>query len=373
VLLVGALLFTRTFWNLATADVGHTTEGIVAMDFDLRRTRITPDAEPGYHQRLLERVRAIPGVRGASAVSITPMSGSGWNQGLVIDGKVQQGFPNVNQVSPNYFELLDIPMKAGRTFSEQDSLSTPRAAVVNAAFVAKYLPEGSPIGRTIHFDGRADEPSPPMHIVGIVGDTKYNNIRTEPGPIVYLAYSQDPNPGLSFTAIARARSPEMSLAQATVDAARDISGDILVVTTSLQQPINDSLTRERLMAMLSGFFGGLAVLLAAIGLYGVMSYMVAQRRQEIGIRMALGAGRGRVLSMVLRESLALVVIGVVLGAGLAYFAGRYTETLLFGLTATDPLTITLAVAGLALTGAAASAFPAWRAARVEPTTALRQG
>lgn len=164
----------------------------------------------------------------------------------------------------------------------------------------------------------------------------------------------------------------MPLAQAAVKAASDISGDILVVTTSLQQPIDDSLTRERLMAMLSGFFGGLAVLLAAIGLYGVMSYMVAQRRQEIGIRMALGAGRGRVLSMVLRESLVLVVIGVVLGAGLTYFAGRYAEALLFGLTSTDPFTIAIAVSGLALTGAAASAFPAWRAARVEPTTALRQ-
>lgn len=373
VLLVGALLFTRTFWNLATADVGHTTEGVVAMDFDLRRTRITPDAEPGYHQRLLDRLRAIPGLKGASAVSITPMSGSGWNQGLVIDGKAQEGYPNVNQVSSNYFELLDIPMKAGRTFNKQDSLSSPRVVVVNDAFVAKYFPETNPIGRTVHFDGRPDDPAPPMHIVGIVGDTKYNNIRAEPGPIMYLAYSQDPNPGLSFSAIARAQNPDMPLAQAAVKAASEISGDILVVTTTLQQPINDSLTRERLMAMLSGFFGGLAVLLAAIGLYGVMSYMVAQRRQEIGIRMALGAGRGRVLSMVLRESLVLVVIGVVLGAGLAYFAGRYTETLLFGLTSTDPFTLTVAVAGLALTGAAASAFPAWRAARVEPTTALRQG
>ena len=147
---------------------------------------------------------------------------------------------------------------------------------------------------------------------------------------------------------------------------------MLVSVTELEHQISESLGRERLMAMLSGFFGGLALLLAAVGLYGVMSYMVQQRRQEIGIRMALGAGRGRVLRMVLRESAVLVTTGVAAGAAIAIFSSRYAESLLFGLTPNDPLTIALSVTGLAMVGAAASLIPAWRAARVEPTTALRE-
>jgi predicted permease len=379
VLLVGALLFTRTFWNLAHADVGFTTEGVVALDFDLRRSNVPPDTQPALHERLLSEVRAIAGLTGASAVAITPMSGSGWNQNIVIDGTVQEGYPNaggrsyINEVSGNYFDLLDIPLRAGRTFDERDTLSSTRALIVTEAFVARYLPGVAPIGRTIHFEARHDDPQPPMQIVGVVGDSRYRLLREAPGPIMFLAYSQDPNPGASFTAVVRTAEPSMPLARAAVAAASRVRGDILVTATALQTPITDSVARERLMATLSGFFGVLAVLLAAIGLYGVMSYMVAQRRQEIGIRMALGAGRGRVLSLVLREALVLLAIGVAAGTGLAMLAGRSTETLLFGLSPTDPLTLVASVAGLAAIGALASAVPAWRAARVEPTTALRQG
>lgn len=373
VLLVGALLFTRTFWNLANADVGFSTDGVVAVDFDLRRSRLAPEAQPAFHRALLDRVRAIPGLQAASAVSITAMSGSGWNQSIVIDGKVQAGYPHVNQVSDNFFALLDIPLKKGRTFTERDTVESPRVVVVNEAFVARYFPGADPIGRTVTLEGRPEEANPPMEIVGVAADTKYNDIRDERDPIMYLAYTQDPNPGPSLSTIVRSPLATSALTQATVAAASQLSGDVLVTTYPLQQPIDDGLARERMMAALSGFFGMLAVLLAAIGLYGVMSYMVAQRRQEIGIRMALGAGRGRVLSMVLREALVLVVIGVAAGAGLAIMAGRSAETLLFGLTPTDPVTIVSSVAGLALIGALASLVPAWRAARVEPTTALRQG
>ncbi len=373
VLLVGAVLFTRTFWNLAHADVGMTLEGVVAMDFDLRRSRIAVEQEPVFHQQLLERVRQIPGVRGASAVSITPLSGSGWNQSLVVDGKVQEGYPNVNQVSGNFFELLDIPLKSGRTFDEREALGAPRTVLVNDAFVSRYLPGRDPIGRTFHFENRRGDPTTPLHVIGVVADTKYSNIRADMGPIVYMAYSQDPNPGASFSAVVRTAQPGLSLAVAAVRTAAEVQGDILVVTTPLETPIVNGLARERLMATLSGFFGVLAVLLAAIGLYGVMSYMVAQRRQEIGIRMALGADRGRVLSLVLREALVLVVVGVTAGAGLAFVASSSAETLLFGLAPHDPLTMVASVIALAVIGAIASVIPAWRAARVEPTTALRQG
>lgn len=373
VLLVGALLFTRTFLNLAHADVGFVTDGVVAVDFDLRRTRLAPDAQPAFQRTLLERVRAIPGVQGASAVSITPMSGSGWNQSIVIDGKVQEGYPNVNQVSENFFDLLQIPLRKGRAFTERDTVESPRVTVVNEAFVARYFPGVDPIGRTVVFEARRGETNPPLQVVGIVGDTKYSDIRDERGPIMYLAYTQDPNPGPYLSTIVATVLTPAAVTQATAAAAAHLSGDVLVTSYPLRQPIDNDLARERMMAALSGFFGALAVLLAAIGLYGVMSYMVAQRRQEIGIRMALGAARGRMLSMVLREALVLVVIGVAAGAGLAMLAGRSAETLLFGLTPNDPVTIVSSAVGLALIGALASLLPAWRAARVDPTTALRQG
>lgn len=371
VLLVGALLFTRTFWNLASADVGHRLDDVVAVDFDLRRSRIAPEDQPVFQQQILDRVRAMPGIEGSTPVSITPMSGSGWNQSIVIDGVVQEGYSWVNQVAGNYFSLLDIPLLKGRTFDERERLGAPRGLIVNQAFVDRYLPKGEPLGRTILFEGRADDPAPPMHIIGVVANTSYNDVKREAGPIMYLAYAQDPAPGPYLTTLVRATQPASAINRAAVQIANQTSGDILVTTTPLATPINDGLARERMMASLSSFFGILALLLAAVGLYGVMSYTVTQRRQEIGIRMALGAGRGRVLSMVLREALILVVVGVVIGTALAMAVGRYADALLFGLTSSDPLTIGAAMVGLALVAALASLVPAWRASRVEPTTALR--
>lgn len=372
VLLVGALLFVRTFRNLATVDVGFRTEGVVAADFDFRRANVTRDGQHEFQRQLLERVRAMPGIIGATPVSIVPVSGSGWNQGLVIDGKPQEGYPNVNQVGGEYFDLLGIPLTSGRTFNERDTPASPRVAVVTSTFVERYLKGSDPLGRVFYFETGPGEPNPPMQVVGVVADTKYSDVRTEHEPLVYLAYSQDPAPGASLTTLVRRAGEGINITREAVALAGTVNTSMLVTVTDLEAQMNESLGRERLMAMLSGFFGGLALLLAAVGLYGVMSYMVEQRRQEIGIRMALGAGRGRVLRMVLRESAVLVTIGVALGAGLALLSSRYAESLLFGLTATDPLTIGLSVAGLALIGACASLIPAWRAARVEPTTALRE-
>jgi predicted permease len=321
---------------------------------------------------MIERVRALPGVTGATPVGIVPVSGSGWNQTLMIDGKRQENYPNINQVGSDFFALLDIPFTAGRTFSDADTPQSPRMAVVNQAFVDRYLSDRDPLGRIFHFEVGPGEIDRPMQVVGVVANTKYSGLRQDTGPIIFLNYAQDGEPGAAVTALVRLARPGTPITRELVSVANTANPSILVTATNLDTQIADSLVRERLMAMLSGFFGMLAVLLAAIGLYGVMSYMVAQRRQEIGIRMALGAGRGRVLRMVLSESAVLVVIGVAAGAGLAVFASRYATSLLFGLTPNDPITIAFAVAGLALIGCASSFLPAWRAARVEPTTALRE-
>jgi predicted permease len=372
VLLVGALLFVRTFQNLASVDVGFTTNGVVAANFDFRRANLPPDTHPEFHRAMIERVRAVPGVAGATPVFIVPVSGSGWNQALIVDGKVQEGYPNINQVGRDFFTLLDIPITAGRTFSETDTPESPRMAVVNQAFVAKYLSDRDPIGRVFRFERGPGEVDRPMQVVGVVGNTKYSGLRQATGPIIFLNYAQEAEPGASVTALVRLARPGTPIVRELVSVAGAANPNILVTTTNMDTLIDDSLVRERMMAMLSGFFGMLAALLAAIGLYGVMSYMVAQRKQEIGIRMALGAGQGRVLRMVLGESSLLVIIGVVAGAGLAVYASRYAKSLLFGLTPNDPVTIVAAVAGLALIGCAAAFLPAWRAARVPPTTALRE-
>ena len=371
VLLVGALLFVRTFQNLASVDVGFTTAGVVAVDFDFRRANLPADTHVAFHQSMIERIRAVPGVAGATPVSIVPVSGSGWNNTLIIEGKRQEGHPNINQVGSNFFALLDIPFKAGRTFSDADTPESPRVAVVNQAFVDKYMSDRDPMGRVFHFELGPGANDTPMQVVGVVANTKYSGLRQATGPIIFLNYAQEPEPGASVTALVRVARPGAPITRELVSAASAVKPNILVTARNLDEQIGESLVRERLMAMLSGFFGMLAVLLAAIGLYGVMSYMVAQRRQEIGIRMALGAGQGRVLRMVLSESAVLVVIGVAAGAGLAVFASRYAKSLLFGLTPNDPFTIVLAVTGLALIGCASSFIPAWRAASVAPTTALR--
>ncbi|MEO6223119.1 MAG: ABC transporter permease [Vicinamibacterales bacterium] len=372
VLLVGALLFVRTFQNLATVNVGFTTAGVMSVDFDFRRANVAPEAQVEFQRLLMEQVRALPGIIGATPVSIVPISGTGWNQSVVIDGKTQTGHPNVNQVGGEYFTLLDIPLTSGRTFNEHDTPASPRAAVVTRTFVDRYLQGGDPIGRVFSFETGPGEPSPPMHVVGVVADTKYSDVRTDTAPLIFLAYSQDPSPGASLTTLVRVARPGTSITREAVALANRIHSNMLVSVGDIERQMSEALGRERLMAMLSGFFGGLALLLAAIGLYGVMSYMVQQRRQEIGIRMALGAGRARVLRMVLGESAVLVTIGVVAGAGLAIFASRYAKSLLFGLTPNDPVTILAAVIGLGVIGCAASFIPAWRAARVEPTTALRE-
>jgi predicted permease len=372
VLLVGALLFVRTFQNLATVDVGFTTAGVVSADFDFRRSALAPEGQREFQRQLLERVQALPGVKGATPVSIVPVSGSSWNRGLTINGEPQEGYPYINGVGGEYFAMLDIPLRAGRTFTDQDTPTSPRVAVVNSAFVERYIKNGDPIGRVFHFEVGPSEPNPPIQIVGVVTNTKYADVRADISPLVFLSYWQEAEPGTSLTTLVRVANSDANITRQAVALAAGVGSNLLVTVTNLEDQMGTALARERLMATLSGFFGGLALLLAAVGLYGVMSYMVAQRRQEIGIRMALGAGRGRVLRMVLNEAAALVVVGVAAGAGLAVLASRSAESLLFGLTPNDPVTIALAIGALAVIGAAASVIPAWRAVKVEPTTALRE-
>jgi putative ABC transport system permease protein len=338
----------------------------------LRHTRIEPDARLAAHAEILDRVRRLPGVSAAAEAFIPPMSGSSWNQPIVIGGAVQKGTVHFNQVSGEYFALMGMPVIAGRTFESGDRLGAPKAAIVNHAFVQRYFPGTAPLGRTFQFEPSGAGPQPDFHVVGVVKNTKYVDLREEFMPIVYLAASQDAEPGPALSLVVRSDLPPGSLTPSVTRAITAAAPGASVTYYTVSGSIRESLRTERLMASLSGFFGGLAMIIAVVGLYGVMSYLVTRRRGEIGIRMALGADPRAVVRMVLTESGVLVAVGIVAGGILAIVLSRWAQALLYALKPWDPPSFALAAATLALVSLAAAWVPARRASRVSPATALRE-
>jgi predicted permease len=375
VLIVGAMLFVGTVRNLSTLDPGFRYDAVLVADFDTRAARVAPDHQPEFQRQLRDRVTAIPGVEGVADALIEPASGSVWNDRVIVDGVKQQKISNENHVSPGFFKLLETPLLAGRDFDERDVPGAPMVAIVNESFADTYFHRKDAIGRTFRFEVSPGAPDPTYQIVGIVRNTKYSGLREDLGPVAYFPEAQMPEPDPQLAGVivlVRSRLPLSSLSASITAAARDVSPAMLVRYRSLTDDIRQSFLRERLVATLSAFFGVLAVLLAVIGLYGVMSYMVARRRNEIGIRMALGADPGDVTRMVMRDAMKLLAAGLAAGILLALASAQTAKALLFGVTATDPATLALAAVTLGGVAAAASYLPAWRASRLSPTQALRE-
>src|SRR3954452_25274300 len=371
VLIVGAMLFGRTLGNLAHVDPGFRPDGVVAVDADFKRTRIQPEGRRQAYEQLIERLRALPGIRAVAEASHPPLAGSVWNQTIAVGGVVKDGLVYFNQVSGEYFEVLDSAVIAGRTFDSRDRRGAPKVAMVNQSFVRRYFPDGSAIGESFQFEPSPEGPQPVFRIVGVVKDAKYVDLREEFRPVAYLAASQDEQPGDSLSLVVRSELPTTSLAPAITGAITDTIPGAFVACYPLTGYITQSLKTERLMASLSGFFGLLALIIAVVGLYGVMPYLVTRRRIEIGIRMALGADPGAVVRMVLAESSVLVGLGVVAGVLGAIIASRWVHTLLYGLEPWDPSSIAIAAGTLTLVSLIAAWLPARRASRVAPTVALR--
>jgi predicted permease len=267
---------------------------------------------------------------------------------------------------------MGTPLLAGRDFDDRDSLSTPGVAIVNETFARRYFGAVNPVGRRFRVEANAGEADPLYDIVGLVKDAKYYNLRESFRPTAYLPAAQDRDPGPYASFMVRSSGPLRSVMSAVKQAVGEVHPAIGIEFRGMSAQVRESLLRERLMATLSGFFGGLAGLLAAIGLYGVLSYMVARRQNEIGVRMALGADAGAILAMILREAAALVSSGLLAGVILAMAAATTAETLLFGLQPHDPWTISVAAATLAAVALLAGGIPARRAARLDPTVALRE-
>ncbi len=372
VLIVAAMLFGRTLANLAHLDPGFRPDGVVAVEVDFKRAGIQPDSRRQAYEQLLDRLRALPGVRAVAEASNPPLSGSVWNQTIAVHGIVKDGTVYFSQVSGEYFDALETPVIAGRTFDAHDRRGAPKVAVVNQSFVRRYFPDRSPIGERFQFEPSAQGPQPDFRIIGIVKDAKYANLREEFKPTAYLAASQDEQPGPLLSMIVR---PDNSTTAPTAAMTRAIIQTVpgaFVTYYTLTGFITESLKTESLMASLSGFFGLLALIIAIVGLYGVMSYLVTRRRVEIGIRMALGAEPGAVVRMVLAESSVLVGLGVIAGVVVAVIASRWVHALLYALEPWDPSSLAVAAGTLTLVSLIAAWLPARRASRVAPTIALRE-
>ena len=373
VLLVGALLFVRSLQNLLALDAGFRGEGLLVTGIDAFRLNYNAARRAALYRELMDRIRATPGVQFAAEASIIPISGNRWNDMITIPGQKDGGnmITNFAAVSGGYFQTLGSPLLAGRDFNDGDSLSSPTVAIVNQAFVGKFFKGANPIGKTVRIVNGPGEPVQAYQIVGLTKDAKYQSLRDDFSPTVFVDAAQKEADTGQFFII---RSSEQlgpllsSLKQTIVSVNPSLSFEF----QTFHSQVEDSLLRERLMATLSGFFGLLAAALATIGLYGVISYMVARRRNEIGIRIALGAGRWQVLGLVLGEAGRLVAIGLVIGIALAVAAAQAAGSMLYGLKPHDPATIVMAVLLLAIVAAPASFLPARRAARLEPMIALRE-
>jgi putative ABC transport system permease protein len=373
VLLVGSLLFVRSLRNLLTLDPGFRQDNTIVASLDLSRDNIPIPQRQEFKRDLLERVRAVPGVDAAADASVVPVSGYGWNENIWIAGdEKRQGLSRFDRVSPGYFATMKTELLDGRDFDNRDTATSPRVAIVNETFARKLLNGENPIGKTFRIDAWVGAPSPMYQIVGFVKDAKYEDLREEPRAIVYVAQMQDDRPDNDPQFVIHSSMPPASVVPAIKEAIMQSAPEAIIDFGMLQTQIRDSLLRERLMATLSGFFGVLAVVLATIGLYGVISYTVARRTNEIGLRVALGAQRSDVVGMIMREAGTMLLIGLAVGTVLTLAVARAAESMLYGLKPHDPLTLTLAVVALTLVAAVASFLPAHRAARLDPMAALRE-
>ncbi len=369
VLLVGALLFVRSFYNLITFNPGMREAGVTLAFLSFPHANLPREGRAEFKRQLLNEVRSVPGVLNAGTITNVPLIGGSWGHHIRIGSA--EGDSKFTWASPGYFETMGIPILQGRGFTDRDTASSTRVAVVNPAFVRRFLNGANPIGQTLRTSPEPNYPSTVYQIVGIIPDTKYESLRGETPPMIFAPASQYPADGPWTAMMIRSNLPQAVLADSLRHRIAEKHPDIIFRCNAFDAEIQNGLVRERLMAMLSGFFGLLAALLAMVGLYGVISYIVARRRNEIGIRVALGAARVQVVRMVMREAVLLLAIGLSIGTVLSLIAGRSAKSLLFQLESYDPLTLAVAAGLLTGIAALASFLPARRAAQLDPMAALR--
>jgi predicted permease len=397
VLVVGAGLFLGSFERLTRVPLGFDRDRVLLAEIDARRADLAPAARLAAYDRIRERVLAVPGVEQAAISIVAPLSGAMWSRHIKVSGSTLEGGESVgpqgfgitdrpipanvplavfNGVTPGWIATFGTPLVAGRDIAERDGPASPRVALVNQAFARKFLNGANPLGHTIHPTRMPG--SPGIEVVGLLADAVYRDVREPTLPTVYVPLWQSPDearpdPPAVVTLSVRAASTRPGLLTKSVAAAiGEVNPTLALTFQPLHSMLGDSVLQERLLAILSASFGALALLMAAVGLYGVTSYAVTLRRAEIAIRMALGATRASVVRLVLARVSMLVGAGIVLGLAIGAWASGFVATLLYGLEPGDPGTLLGSAATLALIGAVAGWLPANRASRLDPTEVLRE-
>ena len=373
VLLVGAGLFLRTLTNLRHVDIGFNPQNLLLFRVNPQLNRYDEKRTLAFYGDMLDRLRAVPG---ASAVALSApalLSGSVNGTSIFVHGRayvpdVRDRDNNINRliVSPNFFDVMGIPVLSGRGFDDRDGDTAPKVVMINQAAARKYFASEDPVGQRF---GSSLETAGQLEVVGIVRDVKYDSVRDAAPPTMFVPYTQTRVGNAVFEV--RTRSAPAAITGAVREAVRQIDQNLPVMDVSTQlEQVEMRFQQERFFAQAYTTFGIVALLLAALGLFGLMSYNVARRTNEIGIRMALGAQRRDVLRLVMRESMILVIVGVVAGLALALFASRFVATLLYGVPPTDLFALALAILVMLTVSAVAGYIPARRASRVDPMVAL---
>ena len=375
-LMVGAALLVHSLVNLENQNLGFSPQHVLLVRINTELAGYQSKQLPGLYRELMDRVRALPGVRSASMGMTSPMSGSKASFDITVEGQAKPaggGNPIVVLVGPGYFETEGMRMLAGRAISEQDTPDSEHVAVVNQAFLRKYVPGGNPLGRRL---SEGDEfKAPGFQIVGVVKDAKYSSPREPAEPVLFLpAFQMQSAMILGYVneiEIRTAGDPAAVTAEVR-QAIHNIDSNLPITNVkTLAAQVNDSLGQQRALSFLTGFFGALGLLLACVGLYGIMAYNVARRTHEIGIRLALGAEGRDVLRMVVGQGFKLALIGVAIGIAGALVLTRFLASLLYGLEPTDPLTFIAVSLILIAVALLACYIPARRASKVDPMVALR--
>ena len=370
VLLFGGLLFLRTFRNLATQDTGVQERGVIVANLFFGERAYPVEKRIAAFRVFDERLRALPGVVNLAEAFTTPLGGSFSDWQIEVDGQ-PKGESNLNRVSPGYFATLGTPIIAGRDFDDRDGFGGVRVAIVNDAF-ARHFFGGDAMHRRFTVPDDRGGQGREHEVIGVVATQKYMDVRETDPRIFFVPSIQDEPPRLVRRYVIRSALLPAQMASAVTGAVAALDPNVTIRYSTLDEQLRDSMLQERLMARLAAIFGGVALLLAAVGLYGVVSYTVASRLPEIGVRVALGASRPRILMMVLGDIGRVMMAGIVIGGALALVAARGVGSLLYGLESDDPTTLAIAAGVLAIAGLLAALLPARRAAGVDPIAALRQ-
>ncbi len=376
-LVIGAGLLLRTVYNLTKVDGGFDRARLVTFSMTLPQATSTPETRRETYQRLLERLRAVPGVQGASAMTGLPPDRPLNANDTDIDGYTappEGPYENVDyyqNVMSDYFQTMGIPIVQGRGFERADAASTGPVAVVNETLVNTFWRGKNPIGQRLR--PCCGDQVPWFTVIGVAKDVKQGGIDQKTGTEFYFFIDQSPSGPETMNVVLRTTLSPAALSQTIEQAVRGVDRTVPVVRLQgMDGVFAESIRRPRLLAQLIGGFAGLALLLAAVGTYGVLSFMVAERRREIGIRLALGADHGRVLGQVMKQGLILTAVGLIVGLGGAVGLNRLLASLLFGVQPTDMATMVSVVATIAGVAAIACWVPAWRASRLDPNVVLRE-